>query len=67
MSAHCLYPGEYFILKREKGRVEWDILFRDDSVSTMDLRYNYQAERLKPGEALRYERPDGSVMAEVEK
>jgi hypothetical protein len=67
MSAHCIYPGEYFILKRDAGRVGWELLYRDDSVSTMDLRYNYQAERLKPGEGLRYERPDGTVMAEVEK
>jgi len=67
VSAHAIYPGEYFILKREKGRDNWQLLFRDDSLSTMDLRYRYQAEKLQPGEALRYERPDGTVMAEVEK
>jgi hypothetical protein len=67
MSAHVLYPGEYFIFKRDQGRVGWELLYRDDSLSTMDLRYRYQAEKLQPGEALRYERPDGTVMAEVEK
>jgi hypothetical protein len=65
MSAHCLYPGEYFILKREKGRVEWDLLFRDDSKSTMNARYHYQVENLRAGEAVRYEAPDGKVIAEA--
>ena len=65
MSAHCLYPGEYFILKREKGRVEWDLLFRDDSHSTMTARYHYQVERLRAGEAVRFEDPTGKVIAEA--
>lgn len=66
MSTHAIYPGEFFIWKRDKGRVEWDLLFRDDSKSTMDCRYRYQEERLKPGEAVRYESPDGSVLAAAE-
>ena len=65
MSAHCLYPGEYFILKREKGRESWDILFRDDSKSTMTMRYHYQVEKLRPGESVRYEDPTGKVIAEA--
>lgn len=66
MSLHLIYPGEFFILKRDKGRVEWDLLFRDDSKPTMDLRYRYQVDRLKPGEAVRYERPDGEVIEAAE-
>lgn len=65
MSAHALYPGEYFILKREKGRDSWDILFRDDSRSTMTARYHYQVEHLKVGEAVRFEDPAGKVIAEA--
>jgi uncharacterized lipoprotein len=65
VSAHCIYPGEYFILKRDAGRVEWDLLFRDDSKSTMSARYHYQVERLRAGEAVRFEDPTGKVIAEA--
>ena len=65
MSAHALYPGEYFIFKRDRGRVVWELPYRDDSVSTMDARYRYQVEHLRGGEAVRFEDPSGKVIAEA--
>jgi hypothetical protein len=62
----ALFPGEFFIYKRDRPTSSWELVYRDDSRSTMDMRFNYQKETLKPGQAVRYETPTGELIEETE-
>lgn len=46
MSYKVFYPGQYLL------RRDGEILSRDDDYSVMEIRFDYQAERLKPGQKL---------------
>lgn len=46
MSYKVLYPGQYLL------RRDGEILSRDEDYPVMEIRFDYQAERLKPGEKL---------------
>lgn len=64
MSLHALYPGEFIIFKRDRPTANWELLFRDDSRVTMDCRFAYQKETLKPGQGVQLCDPRGHVIEE---
>lgn len=60
----ALFPGEFFIYKRDRPTSSWVLTYRDDSRSTMEMRFNYQKETLKPGQGAQFRDPQGQLLEE---
>lgn len=64
MNLNAIHPGEYLIFRRERPSAPWTLLFRDDSRSTMQTRFSYQKEVLKPGQGVQFVDPKGGLIDE---
>jgi hypothetical protein len=65
VSLAAIYPGEFIIFKRDRPTANWEVWCRDDSRSTMDCRFNYQRENLKPGQGVQLVSPKNEILAEA--
>ena len=60
----ALYPGEFFLERRDSDTSNWEVLSRDDDQAVMRLRFSYAVEKLKPGQAVKLLGPDMRVLAQ---
>lgn len=60
----ALFPGEFFIFKRDRPTSPWELVYRDDSRSTMEMRFNHQKETMKPGQGAQFHDPQGQLLEE---
>ena len=60
----ALYPGEYFLERRDKLDGKWELSSRDNDVDVMRTRFEYWKSIATPGQGVRLFAPNCTLVEE---